>query len=52
MNFSNQVNELFHILSRLNEMADLILVEDICVDDWIKSLLIKQQNIYNAANTG
>ena len=37
MNFSNKVNELFPLSSRLNEMADLILVEDLYKDDWIKS---------------
>ena len=41
MNFSNKVNELFPLLSRLNEMADLILVEDLYKDDWIKSAVDK-----------
>ena len=38
MDFSNKVNELF---PRLNEMADLILAEDLYEDDWIKSTVDK-----------
>ena len=41
VNFSNKVNKLFPLLSRLNEMADLILVEDLYKDDWIKSTVDK-----------
>ena len=37
MNFSNKVNKLFPLPSRLNEMADLILVEDLYKDYGIKS---------------
>ena len=47
LNFSNKVNELFPLLSKSNEMANLILVEDLCEDDWIKSNVDKAQNIYS-----
>ena len=41
MNFSNKVNKLFPLLSRSNEMAELILVEDLYKDDQIKSAVDK-----------
>ena len=41
VNFSNEVNELFPLLSKSNEMADLILVKDLYKDDRIKSTVDK-----------
>ena len=41
VNFSNKVNELFPLLSRSNEITDLILVENLCEDDQIKSAVDK-----------
>ena len=41
VNFSNKVNELFPLLPRSNEMADLILVEDLYKDDRVKSAVDK-----------
>ena len=41
VNFSNKMNELFPLLSRSNEMADLILVEHLYKDDRIKSTIDK-----------
>ena len=48
VNFSNKVNELFPLLSRSNEITDLILVENLCEDDQIKSAVDKAANIYSA----
>ena len=41
MNFSNNVNKLFPLLSRSNEMADSILVENLYKDDQIKNAVDK-----------
>ena len=41
MNFSNKVYELFPLLSKSNEIADLILVEDLYKDNRIKIAIDK-----------